>query len=169
MKRFGIVFTILVLTNLFGPAQSASSAENLGPRIAERVAGKPVNLRCVTSPMQWNSLVKRYFPNFRGTHVHAFAIVGGTEIRTAGWVCKALNGPVSENLGPALNVIAHEAAHVRGIRSEAEASCWGLMWVAHLAWEFYGIEFDSLASKTLLAASREYHLNTPKQYQAVCK
>jgi hypothetical protein len=57
---------------------------------------------------------------------------------------------------------------LRGVRSEALASCWGLLWAADLARRYYGIEFFTRESEMVMAGAWSFFKGEPAEYREMC-
>lgn len=148
---------MVCLALLFASQATAATA----PEVARVIS--PGSYSCPTES-EWERTLAGYGLT---SSTNGLAWVDENRAAFAPWVCDAIERK-GNRLGAALNVVAHEAAHLRGVRSEAEAACWGLLWAADLAQRFYGIEFYSLDSQTVIARSVAYHRSYPMEYRVVC-
>lgn len=80
---------------------------------------------------------------------------GHGQITLAPYVCSALSSRNPTRIGVGLFVLAHEAAHARGIMDEVAADCDALPRVAGLARRFYRLKGDGLRRAVL--AARAFH------------
>ena len=141
--RIRIICVLAVL--VLAPSAQAVTA----PELVRHVAGRNGDIAC--AEIQANGLTW----------------ISEARVRLAPWVCEAVAGQ-NNRLGEALNTIAHEAAHLRGIRDEAVASCWGLLWTADLARSFFAVEFFTSRSESLMRQSRFLHEQLPADFKSVC-
>lgn len=148
-----------VVSLLFaGEAQAVTA-----PQVARQVAGFDADVACLNDT-DWQTML--------ATHGLPAASNGLTwiaerRVRLAPWVCHAIENR-TVLLGSALNVVAHESAHLRGVTDEAVAACWGLVWVADLARRFYAVEFFTPGSDEMQARSLRLHRSLPAEYRVVC-
>lgn len=167
MKIFltAVVFVALTLGAAIIAAEGALAAPKLNQAkldgAASLVAGHPVRVDCVTSAAAW---LRGPAPQALG---YQWAHEPG-EIHLGPYVCEALRDPRSPLFGGGLHVLAHEAAHARGIESESLASCYGLVWPRHLAWRFWGVPMFSQRSYGIDWASTSIHETTPPEYRGGC-
>lgn len=154
--------TLLALLAAFSPsvARSASASD-----ISVLVSGRAGDVTC-PAQADWLALLAA---NGQPATASGLTWVTAGRVRLAPWVCRALaDGASSPALGAALNIVAHESAHLRGIRDEATAACWGLAWAADLARQFYGIEFFTPASRRVMESAVAVHRLLPPLYHTVC-
>lgn len=164
MKIFLTAVAFVALTLLAG-VQAAQAAPKLDQRkldaMASLVAGHPVRVECVTDSAAW----------LRGPAPQALGYQWEHEpgdIHLGPYACEALRDPASPLFGGGLNILAHEAAHARGIASESLAACFGLAWPRYLARRFYGVPFWTQRSRDIGSASISIHEKTPPQYRGLC-
>lgn len=105
------------------PASERARAERLFTREAARIAGRPVTVRCDDG----------YAFTGAGSDAAGVAFIPRALAFLEPGVCRALYRVAFEmRVGArdeaafAITVLAHEATHLRGVRSEAETECFGL-------------------------------------------
>lgn len=164
MKIFLTAVAFVALTLLSG-VQAAQAAPKLDQAkldgMASLVAGHPVRVDCVTDSAAW----------LRGPAPQALGYQWAHEpeaIHLGPYACEALRDPRSPLFGGGLYILAHEAAHARGIENERVASCFGLFWPRDLARRFYGIPLFSQRSFDVDFASTSIHAMTPPEYRGKC-
>jgi hypothetical protein len=147
----GLAGSVAVLSILLGPVLSTAAAEGGGPvtagrptesrieprfsRVASRLAGKQVEVRC-WSRSEWPRLMRNESASTRARLTSAtlgLAEIGGTRINLSPTVCAGLvdliarQRPLYElgqlRLAAALVTLAHEPQHSKGIANEAVAEC----------------------------------------------
>lgn len=128
--------------------------------MAATVAGRPVDIACEDSNAAWAS--------GPAPAANAYYSWDSDYIRLAPSMCDLAQMSGSSLVGPLLFVVAHEAAHARGVRSEAWADCYGLLWTADLARRFYSVEFYTARSDELMRQAVAYHRGAPADYQGLC-
>lgn len=162
MKIFltAVAFVALTMGAGVQAAQGAEQQQRLDA-MASLVAGHPVRVDCVTDPAAW---LRGPAPQALG---YQWAHEPG-EIHLGPYACEALRVRTSPLLGAGLHILAHEAAHARGIDSETVASCFGLAWAMDLARRFYAIPFFSPLSRGVEAAGLSIHRMTPDEYRGQC-
>lgn len=156
MVRFAVILVALVLS----PAAAAGlERPPVVAQITQAVAGRQVDAVCVTVQSEYDALAGRASAGmYRSSEDRIYlspTVCGGLESRQA-------------RLGLALLVVAHEAAHARGIVDEGQAECWGLLWTQDLARRLFGIEFFTPASELVLSGALGYHRTTPPEYRTAC-
>lgn len=157
-----VVFVALTLGAAFLAAEGALAAPNQTrlDAMASLVAGHPVRVECVTDSGAW----------LRGPAPQALGYTydGVPVVYLGPYACEALRDPRSPLFGGGLHILAHEAAHARGIQSEAAASCWALAWPMALAQRFYSVPFFSQRSLDVDWASQRIYATTPTEYRGGC-
>lgn len=175
---FGLLIRVLVGTMLVIAVLAAQNADaaTIAPSVsvprmneaAAIVAGRSVDAQCVLDSEAWATELRSL-----NAPPNVLAYVSSNNlnvIRLGPSVCRAWQeGPTGRGFGAALNIVAHEAAHTRGVFSEPEAACWGLLWAADLARRMYGIEFFTPQSEAIIASSRRAHDGLVPQYREVCR
>ncbi len=128
-------------------------------RIASRIAGKPVHVRC-GGRHQWNAV---------GEGVLGYAVVGSTLTTLAPRVCERLAemqaGAKPADLvmsAAALVTVAHESQHLRGVANEALAECYGMQHAPAVA-STLGI--DRAYARLALQAYWAVYPNRPPTYR----
>lgn len=149
----GIVERILVSSQLTldqalpvrgGPDVRASRVEPRVGRIATRVAGRRVAVRC-WSQADWRR-INRELAVYLGVtrRIAGYAAVGGDRVELAPEGCDPLvrvlyggawpdDGGDDVALAAAAVLLAHEVGHSRGLSNEARTECWGVQHVADVA------------------------------------
>lgn len=158
---------VVIVLALLAPCAALAGEERNATltRAVEIVSGKTgVDVSCEPDQAAWE---REVIPLGGNAFTSGYAWIGGARARFAPWVCRSFS-PGALGYGAALNVAAHEAAHLRGIRDEATASCWGLLWPADLARQLSGIEFYSTGSLVVIEESRAMHDRLFSTYRALC-
>lgn len=132
-------------------ADHAAAAE---PRtLVERAAGRTAEVACVPAEL---------------LATDGWALYGGpTVLLRQHWCDTLATGRSVFQLGAALYLIGHEAAHVSGIVDESAAACFGLSWVTRLAAEYYGLR-RAWHRVTLMRGARWLHSLEPEDYHRGC-
>ena len=154
----GVVLLALAVPS---PASSASSSSCSDARIAAAasyVAGRPVRVACTVDPVAWGLEVD-------GRALGYWDPADPDVVHVGPYATEALRDPSSPLFGGGLHVLAHEAAHARGVWSERAASVWGTLLPMELARRFYGVGFFTPASRAIEAASLSILLLTPPEYR----
>jgi hypothetical protein len=149
---------LVALALAFAAPASAQADQSKLDAMASLVAGHPVRVDCVRDADAWG----------RGPAPGALGYAYDHEpgaIHLSPYACLVLDVPGSPLFGGGLHILAHEAAHARGIHDEGCAEVWALAWVADLGRRFYGVPFFSPRSIALQAASASIHRMTPAEYQ----
>ena len=171
MTRLIVGIWLFVFLVLAGNAHSANAPSVDYPKldeIASTVAGRTIDAQCVDSYEPWQSELQSIGAPLTVFGYYRPSVPG--VIRLGPQVCLGFRqGPGGSGFGAALNVIAHEASHARGVRSEATAACWGLLWPAELARRFYGVEFFTPQSSLVIAGSRQMHDGLLPLYREECR
>jgi hypothetical protein len=159
---------LAVLVSFMSLGTAGKNIQQLPPedkidQMASLVAGKPVDARCYTDSTEWATVQAEY--NFTyGDQLYGFAFSPSEEIWLGPKVCQYLMLGIPN--GGALMILAHEAAHARGVSDEAWANCWGRAWVADLARRYYGIRFFTKAWRKLEREAAAMSATNPPEYRA---
>lgn len=133
-------FLLLSLASFLLYSGSAGAGNYADPRldaVASEVAGKPVQVWCETSIIDWVTIGAG---NYSG-----FTFIGIPIVYIAPRQCETLHALLSrENIGSyyaasAILTLAHEAVHQRGVLNEGETDCLALPLVPTLAVKHFGI------------------------------
>lgn len=155
--------TLLALAAaLAAPAAIAATATDVAAYVSHR---SPTDVQC-SPAAEWQTLTASagVSPSASGL---TWPIAG--RVRFAPWVCAALDaGTASPQLGAALNIVAHESAHLLGVRDESVAACWGLVWSYELAWKFYNVPYFTAESWRIGQSALAVHRTLPADYHRVC-
>ena len=157
MKEVGRVCAALITVLAFG-AQTATAGEH--PKldaVASYVAGHSVTVHCA----EWGDREMGSALGYVWSH-------DLSNVYLSAYACTALADPSMPMFGSGLHILAHEAAHTRGIRDEGLAECWALVWTMDLARIFYGVQFHTWQSREIDLASQRIHNLTPPEYRAKC-
>lgn len=163
MKLGFIGIAFFAVTAAMAPAASADYNH-----LASKVAGKQIFNYCATTPEEWDGLVTTAFQGrLRGNEVSGYASPGQYTY-LSDQVCNILNTGTSDRLGVALAILAHEAAHARGILDEGQAQCWGLVWWYSLAHDYYGVAYHSQQMLDLERKVLAWQATQTDRYSLAC-
>lgn len=156
--RWAVVLLAIIALSQSLSAKASGAAT---PRsMIERVAGKPVRVDCKG---------KIELDHVKDMSVLGVAFIEQSEVWLHVDICRILKSSDDAwEIGVALYVVAHEAAHITGIWDESVASCWGLELARVLAWEFYGYGYNTKQSRLVEKGARYLHSFEPAQYHRFC-
>lgn len=120
------------------------------------VSGIPnADVSCAPTAAQWKAESHAARPDL--PEVWGLSWASERRIRMAPWICANLKpGTFPGFLGEALNIVAHEATHLkRGDADEHEPRAAGCAWPSRLAQRFYGITFHTRASRLVAQGAAE--------------
>lgn len=159
-----MVLAAAVVFAVAAPCVSAATVQD----VSRTVAGYDADVQCL-SDSEWRTLLDT---TGRGSWTSGMAGITWPDLHRARFpqsVCDAISqGTGNPSLVLALQIVAHEASHLRGVTSERVAECWGMLWVADLAQRFYGVEFFTLQSDTMIATAVYNRSVLPAEYQGSC-
>lgn len=155
------IATVLV----FVAHANASTDQAKLNEMASRVAGRPVQVVCTFDSTEWQNQL----PGMNAANVYGYwRNTRPDDVNLGPEACRDFQLDTKVELGFALNILAHESAHAGGIRDEATAACWGLLWNYTLAHDYYGIEYYSAEGRQVELGSMMTHQRLLPQYRAVC-
>jgi len=126
--------------------------------VAAFIAGHPVTVSCDAATNR---------PPSVPTGALGWSVVGGSESHLSGDVCNDLeDSPGGLDFAAGIAVLIHEAAHAKGVRSEACAQWYAVFGVYDVLRRFYAIPFFTDESRLIGAEVLEFtKLRLPPEYQ----
>ena len=147
-------------------ATASAAPPNVVVDATEYVAGRTGDIACVPTADEWAALTVQY--DYPVTSTGMTWVTAG-RVRYAPWVCVTLErGIRAPRIGEALNTVAHEGAHLGGLRDEAAAACVGLRRALPLATRYYGVKPGTRDARKVQAGARRLHDRLPSAYHTVC-
>lgn len=124
--------------------------------IAASIAGHPVGIKC-------DAEINNPFP----FPVDGWAYVGGNELHMTRYLCDALERRDTNEtaFARALGTLIHEAAHTRGVESEACAELYAQVLVYQVLRDHYRIPFFTRVSRRVGEAVARLTSLLPPAYQ----
>lgn len=135
-------------------------------------AGREVRVRCYRDDTAWDVRVRSAgYPG--GSVVDALTYRGSSETEVAPRRCRALFyalrvGAAKANLAPlgfAVNVLSHEAAHLRGIEDEATAEACGRKTIALVTNRAFGVRYSTALMRRIVNEGLYFTRFKPANYQ----
>lgn len=149
-----------------GPAAAGElRSERLTRAVAIASGVSSPDVSCETDAAAWD--VEARAVGSSGAMLGGYSYPARRRARLAPWVCEALV-PVSPHFGYALHVVAGEAGRLAGVSDDGMNGCYGLLWVADLARQVWGIPFFTLASERTIAQAVAAHERYPARYRTIC-
>lgn len=140
---------------------------------ASWVAQKPVAVYCARTDADWAAFLSSV--NDTVTDANGVTItVGGTEAYLSARTCYPLLARLRKHpfsllaLGAAVEVVAHESFHMRGVVDEGQAECDAYSIVNDYLVAQWGFKRGSVAYMTAFNGARNTHRSLPPAYRAVC-
>lgn len=136
------------------------------------IVGRNVRVVCYRDPGAWDVRVRSAgFPG--GAYIDALTYLGAAETEVAPQRCRALYyalrvGASAANpapLGYAVNVLSHEAAHLRGIKDEAVAEACGRKLIANMTNLAFGVKYRTPLMRRIVNFGLSWTLVKPPAYQ----
>ncbi len=125
------------------------------------------------SQANWDSFLAAH--NETGVDVNGVTLpVGGNESYLSPEICATLLGRVNgkpvilDALGASVDVLAHEAIHMRGESDEGVTECAAIRAVPGFLVKRWGFRKGSRAYKQTLLGARSYHARLASQYRTIC-
>lgn len=179
MKFLIVLLLGLVLTSSNALGSNAAFPSNGKLNRAESVlAGHPSTVWCSSTAYEWDTLVRAEgFPG-GGSSVDAFVrasnlsevLSGPSVCRTTYYALRVGQAKVRlPPLGRAINVLTHEAQHLRGIRAEDTAEACAKLRFATMANVLLGVKYYSVRMRAIVNSALYYSsLKAPKYQGGRC-
>lgn len=136
------------------------------------VAGRDARVRCYRDELAWDVRVRSAgFPG--GATVDALTYRGSSETEVAPRRCRTLYyalrvGAAKANLAPlgwAVNVLSHEAAHLRGIEDEATAEACGRKTLALVINRAFAVRYRTTLMRRIVNEGLRFTAFKPANYR----
>lgn len=153
------------LANAQGGYSGFYEARVLEPAAAF-VAGKPVKVWCAKSQAVWDSYAE-------GRVTHGLTTGGSSLTHLDVVTCfnaraRLLGGPIfNAGLAPAIELLTHEAIHMRGERDEGVTDCAAVHEMPGVAVRFFGLK-SGKQLRDLMSAAWAWRARLAPEYRTVC-
>lgn len=164
MRSILVLVIVLALASPAAGAELRSEQLTRAVAIASGVAAPDVS--CETSDVAWDAEARATL-SIPGGNLGGYTSYVTRRVRLAPWVCRNL-APSSPFFGGALHVVAGEAGRVADVRDDGMNGCWGLLWVADLARQVWGIPFFTPASERVIRQALVRHKLYDARYRTLC-
>jgi hypothetical protein len=144
---------------------------------ASFVAHKPTKVWCADTDRAWASFVSAHYPSGAapGDDVAGAAEIGGGQLWLVRVVCKSLPYGLEKapprklyvSVAPSIQVLTHEAIHVRGETDEGVTDCDAMHEMPRVAVKFFHVR-PGKRLRALMAAAWAWHKGGPAAYKTVC-
>lgn len=148
------------------------------PTISARaawVAQKPVTIYCASTRQAWRDFLVAENEPPDSLDAHGLTTtVGGSDAYIDADGCTTLRARIKGRvvsltvLGAVLDVVAHEAIHMRGTADEGQTECAAINVLPAFVAAKWGFKKNSPAYRQVMAGARSYHSRLAPQYRTVC-
>lgn len=143
---------------------------------AAYVAGKPVHAYCTNDGTAWQNFVTSSGDTMpAGETFGVTPTVGGTETYLAPQTCAPIRARMRGRkpsslaaLGGALDILTHEAIHLRGSSDEGQTECAAIRTLPAFLVARWGFRKNSPAFREVMRGARLYHDQLPAEYRSDC-
>jgi hypothetical protein len=142
---------------------------------AAYVAQKPVNVYCATTTSAWQDFLVAENEPADSLDAHGLTTtVGGTDAYIDAEGCATLHRRLRgltvslPILGAVLDVVTHEAIHMRGTADEGQTECASIQALSAFVVHSWGFKKNSPAFRQVMNGAWSYHRRLAPQYRTVC-